>query len=115
MPFSLVRPANDIEQIINRSVAAFAAEVPDRPEDVTYLQQCAAIILSRLETLPQEKPFYGLIHGDVIRANAQVADDGSVSILDFDLCGPGGGPMISPAIWPLSEVYRRSQSGKRHF
>jgi Ser/Thr protein kinase RdoA (MazF antagonist) len=89
MPFSLARPANDIKQIVNRSIAAFAAEVPDHPEDLAYLQRCAAIILSRLEALPQEKPYYGLIHGDVIRANAQVADDGIVTILDFDLCGPG--------------------------
>jgi Ser/Thr protein kinase RdoA (MazF antagonist) len=27
-----------------------------------------------------------MIHGDVIRANAQVADDGTVTILDFDFC-----------------------------
>jgi len=89
IPFSLARPANDIEQIANRSIAAFEAEVPDRAEDVAYLQQCADIILPRLETLPQQKPYYGLIHGDVIRANAQVADDGTVTILDFDLCGLG--------------------------
>lgn len=89
MPFSLARPANDIEQIINRSMAAFAAAVPDRPEDVAYLHRCAAMILPQLEGLLQEKPYYGLIHGDVIRANVQVADDGTVTILDFDLCGPG--------------------------
>lgn len=89
MPSSLVRPANDIEQIVNRWIAAFAAAVPDRPEDSVYLHRCAGIILPRLEALPQEKPYYGLIHGDVIRANAQVADDGTVTILDFDLSGPG--------------------------
>ena len=89
MPFNLARPANDIEQIVNRSMAAFEAARPDRPEDVAYLQQCAAIILPRLGALPQENPYYGLIHGDVIRANAQVADDGTVTILDFDLCGLG--------------------------
>lgn len=51
--------------------------------------QCATLILPRLEALPQAKPYYGLIHGDVIRANAQIADDGTMTILDFDLCGPG--------------------------
>jgi Ser/Thr protein kinase RdoA (MazF antagonist) len=89
MPFSLARPANDIAQLVNQSLAAFAAEVPDRPEDVAYLRQCAAILRPKFRTLPQAKPYYGLIHGDVIRANAQVAKDGTVSILDFDLCGPG--------------------------
>jgi Ser/Thr protein kinase RdoA (MazF antagonist) len=90
MPFNLVRPANDVHAILNRSVAAFAAAVPEHPDDVAYLKHCAAVILSRLGTLPhQRKPYYGLIHGDVIRANAQVADDRTVTILDFDLCGPG--------------------------
>lgn len=89
MPFNLARPANDVEQIVNRSIAAFEVEMPDRPEDVAYLHRCADVVLPRLEVLPQEKPYYGLIHGDVIRANAQVADDGTVTILDFDLCGPG--------------------------
>ncbi len=30
-----------------------------------------------------------MVHGDVIRANAQVSADATVTVLDFDLCGPG--------------------------
>ena len=30
-----------------------------------------------------------MIHGDVIRANALVADNGKVTVLDFDFCGFG--------------------------
>ena len=30
-----------------------------------------------------------MIHGDVIRANAQVADDGTVTVINFDFCGMG--------------------------
>lgn len=89
MPFTLVRPANDVDTILNQSIAAFEAEAPERLEDIAYLYQCAAILLPKISTLSQEKPYYGLIHGDVIRANAQVADDGRITVLDFDLCGPG--------------------------
>jgi Ser/Thr protein kinase RdoA (MazF antagonist) len=32
---------------------------------------------------------YGIIHGDAIRANALVAEDGSVTVIDFDWYGPG--------------------------
>jgi Ser/Thr protein kinase RdoA (MazF antagonist) len=53
------------------------------------LQEASRGIRGRFNELPQEAPYYGMIHGDVIRANAQVADDGAVTILDFDLCGPG--------------------------
>jgi Ser/Thr protein kinase RdoA (MazF antagonist) len=44
---------------------------------------------AQAQTISPRKPHYGLIHGDVIRTNAQVADDGTVTVLDFDLCGPG--------------------------
>ena len=89
MPFSLSRPVNDVAGIGNGSIAAFAAEAPERPDDLDYLHRCAAVLLPRIAALPQETPLYGLIHGDVIRANAQVGDDGSITVLDFDLCGPG--------------------------
>jgi Ser/Thr protein kinase RdoA (MazF antagonist) len=43
----------------------------------------------KLLCLPKESPAYGLIHGDAIRANAQVADNGTVTVLGFDFCGLG--------------------------
>lgn len=87
MPQTLNRPPIDPEKLMAQSIAAFAAEVPDRQEDVAYLQKSAAILLPRIRALPKGKPYYGLVHGDVIRANAQVSDDGRVTVLDFDLCG----------------------------
>jgi Ser/Thr protein kinase RdoA (MazF antagonist) len=87
MPQTLKRPPIDVEDLLRRSIAAFAAEVPDRPQDLAFMQESAATLLPRIEALTREEPYYGLIHGDVIRANAQVGDDGSVTILDFDLCG----------------------------
>jgi Ser/Thr protein kinase RdoA (MazF antagonist) len=89
MPDTLSRPAHDVDLWLRRSIAAFVVEVPERAADIAYLHQCAAALRSKINELPKEKPRYGMIHGDVIRANAQVADDGQVTILDFDLCGPG--------------------------
>ena len=90
MDRELTRPANDVGHLLDRCIAAFGAEVPERPQDLAYLRQCGSILRARIDgALPQEKPYYGLIHGDVIRANLQVGDDGSVTLLDFDLCGPG--------------------------
>jgi Ser/Thr protein kinase RdoA (MazF antagonist) len=87
LPF--YRPENDVLAIVDQPAAACAAAVHDRPEAVRYVQACAATLHSRLASLSKAPPAYDLIHGDVIRANAQVSDDGAVSILDFDLCGPG--------------------------
>jgi Ser/Thr protein kinase RdoA (MazF antagonist) len=89
MPFSLNRPAIEIEKLLEQSLAAFEREVLDRPEDLAFLLQAAAILQKRIVTLLKAKPCYGIIHGDVIRSNALVTDDGRVTILDFDLCGFG--------------------------
>ncbi|MBI4671444.1 MAG: phosphotransferase [Chloroflexi bacterium] len=89
MPFDLDRPINDWETLINQSVAAFDSVITVNPEDKAYLHQAAATLHPKMATLPREKPLYGMIHGDVIRANAQVSDDGQVTVLDFDLCGLG--------------------------
>lgn len=89
MPFDLRRPSHDLEWIVDESVAAIAAEVPERTEDLAYLRKAADRLHARISALPREAPEYGMIHGDVIRANAQAGEDGRVTVLDFDLCGPG--------------------------
>ncbi len=75
-----------LAKTIYRSTVAlsFAALTPllsHRPEDMKYLTEVAAIIQPKFNELPKEAPYYGMIHGDVIRANAQVSDNGSVTIL----------------------------------
>lgn len=89
MPFDLARPTNDWETLIHQSILAFDSVITVDQEDKAYLHQAAATLHLKMAKLPREKPFYGMIHGDVIRANAQVSDDGQVTVLDFDLCGLG--------------------------
>lgn len=89
MPFDLARSINDWETLVNQSVVAFDSVITVNSEDKAYLHQAAATLHPKMATLPREKPLYGMIHGDVIRANVQVSDDGQVTVLDFDLCGLG--------------------------
>jgi Ser/Thr protein kinase RdoA (MazF antagonist) len=89
MPFSVERPANDVEVLLENSIAAAEQAIADRPSDLAYLRDCVHFLRTLRIALPKKPPFYGLIHGDAIRANAQVADDGNVTVLDFDFCGPG--------------------------
>lgn len=88
MPNPPMRPV-DISLQLNQSVTAFATEFPERKRMIDYLRHSVDVITSRMPPLPETKPYYGLIHGDVIRANAQVAEDGKVTVIDFDLCGVG--------------------------
>ena len=89
MPYELTRPTHDWEFLIHQSVVAFDSIITAQPEDQAYLHQAAATLRPKMAMLSTDKPYYGLIHGDVIRANAQVSDDGHVTVLDFDLCGFG--------------------------
>lgn len=89
MPFALQRSPIDLRAMLEQSVAAFEREAWDRREELAFLRASAAILQSQVDQLPKENPAYGLIHGDVIRANALVANDSRVTILDFDFCGDG--------------------------
>ncbi len=89
MPFVLDRAPLDYEGMIRGSVAAFEREAFDRSGELAFLRGSAEILLNELGKLSKDKPAYGVIHGDVIRANALVAEDGRVTILDFDFCGYG--------------------------
>jgi Ser/Thr protein kinase RdoA (MazF antagonist) len=85
----LIRPVIDYEILINKSMVAFDTVVTVRAEQKAYLHRVADLLHTKVDSLPRTKPLYGMIHGDVIRANAQVSDDGLVTVLDFDMCGFG--------------------------
>lgn len=88
-PIDLTRPHNDYGFIVEQSLDALAPLLTHRLPTLNYLREVAERIKPRFNELPAIKPYYGTIHGDVIRANAQIADNGEVTVLDFDLCGPG--------------------------
>lgn len=86
-PFN--RPPLHFASIVERPVAAFASVYSEQPDAAALLMEAMEFLRPRISALPTEAPEYGIIHGDAIRANAQVSASGAVTILDFDLCGPG--------------------------
>lgn len=89
MPFTLNRPALNFEKMMQDSVTIFEKEVFNRPGDWAYLRESAEVLQLRFGALHNGELSYGMIHGDVIRANALIADNGQVTVLDFDFCGFG--------------------------
>jgi Ser/Thr protein kinase RdoA (MazF antagonist) len=59
VPFALTRPRNDVALIVNQAIAAFAAAVPERPEDLAYLRECTGVLLPKLKPFLQENPTMG--------------------------------------------------------
>jgi Ser/Thr protein kinase RdoA (MazF antagonist) len=83
------RPVIDLAAILDEAVADAEKALIERPDVGIYLQECATRLRPGLDLLPREPPAYGAIHGDVIRANALVGDEGKITVLDFDFCGIG--------------------------
>jgi Ser/Thr protein kinase RdoA (MazF antagonist) len=86
-PFA--RTGHELHTALQECIAAIQTVVMERPDDVAYLTACATELQKAVLTLPHQPPEYGIIHGDVIRTNALVADDGTVKVIDFELCGLG--------------------------
>jgi Ser/Thr protein kinase RdoA (MazF antagonist) len=89
LTLSLRRPDVALATLVEQAISALTVVLRDRPAVVADLQECAGRVRALLPRVAGMAPEYGLIHGDVIRANALVTDEGAVSILDFDLCGYG--------------------------
>ncbi len=89
MPSDLTRPVNDWSMLVGPSIGNLDSVLTLGAADKAYLRSVATTLRSRMAGFPREKPLFGMIHGDVIRANAQVSDRGAVTVLDFDLCGLG--------------------------
>lgn len=89
LPSALPRPASDPAAIVRDAAAAAEAALGDRPHVAILVRRAAERVLPRVDALVPSPATRGIIHGDVIRANALLAADGSVGVIDFDLCGPG--------------------------
>jgi Ser/Thr protein kinase RdoA (MazF antagonist) len=88
-PPSLLRTLFTIPIRLEQAIAGIQSALLDRPSDYAYLASCALELQARLQSLTHESAAYGIIHGDVIRANALVANDGIVTVIDFDWYGLG--------------------------
>ena len=85
----LQRSEHGLDFFLDSSMEAISAAYPEEVRLNDALASAAPVIRERVGSLPREIPAFGLIHGDVIRANAIVAPDGSLWIIDLDLCGLG--------------------------
>jgi Ser/Thr protein kinase RdoA (MazF antagonist) len=88
-PVTLVRPVNDPLMIVQDALTAAEEAIADRADVLTALYHARDVLLPHIKRLVPVPPSYGVIHGDVIRANAIVGPDTAVSVIDFDLCGLG--------------------------
>lgn len=78
----------DLESLIERPLAVLPSFLAHRPDAWRYLQRFAARLRAKIAV---EAPGldWGVCHGDLTGNNIHLADDGTLTIFDFDLCGLG--------------------------
>jgi Ser/Thr protein kinase RdoA (MazF antagonist) len=88
-PEAAHRPRHDETFFLDGCLEAVLSAGVLGETDREFLIGAVERMRERIVALPKTLSSFGMIHGDVIRANAQVGDDGDVTVLDFDLCGLG--------------------------
>jgi Ser/Thr protein kinase RdoA (MazF antagonist) len=89
LPISPLRPVYDAERLILNAMQHIRIALDDRPHIVAELDAIAATVAPRLAALERSAPAFGFVHADIAPSNALVAADGSLTLIDFDLCGLG--------------------------
>jgi Ser/Thr protein kinase RdoA (MazF antagonist) len=78
----------DLEYLIDTPLAALRPFLAHRPDDRSYLEGFAARVRARADTAIRAGLDWGVCHGD-FGGNIHIAEDRTLTVFDFDFCGPG--------------------------
>jgi Ser/Thr protein kinase RdoA (MazF antagonist) len=80
----------DLGYLIDAPLAVVQPFMAHRPEDWRYLEGFAGRLRARAEAAVGADLDWGVCHGDFSSTgNFHVAEDHTLTVFDFDLCGPG--------------------------
>lgn len=79
----------DLAYLIDTPLAALRPFLAHRPDDWRYLEGLAARLRVRVEEAASAGLDWGVCHADFGPKNIHIASDRSLTVFDFDLCGPG--------------------------
>ncbi len=78
----------DWRYLVEEPLAAVQSFVQHRTDIGDYLERVAAALRSRLDEIAADLDV-GACHGDLHPRNANLAADGTITLFDFEDCGPG--------------------------
>jgi Ser/Thr protein kinase RdoA (MazF antagonist) len=102
-----VRCCLNLEYLIDTPLARSRPFLAHRPADWNYLQGFAARLRTRATAAVNTGLDWGPCHGDFGAKNMHLAADGTVTVLDFDFCGPGW------RVHDFTSVYRAALEQRR--
>ena len=97
----------DLEFLVETPLARIRPFLAHRPDDWNYLQGFAARLYARATAAVGTGLDWGPCHGDFGAKNMHRAADGTVTVLDFDFCGPGW------RVYDFTSVYRAALEQRR--
>ena len=84
-----VRFRCDLEYLIDTPLAAIRPFLAHRPADWISLEGLVGRLRARLAQAADTGLDWGVCHGDLNGGNIHLAEDGTLTVFDFDFCGPG--------------------------
>ncbi len=99
----------DLEYLIHAPMNAIKPHLEHRPLDWSYLQNVAATLTDKLAAIPPQQLQWGYCHGDLHGWNAGFAEDGTVTLYDFD-CGGFGWRAYDVAVFRWSPINWEKQA-----
>jgi Ser/Thr protein kinase RdoA (MazF antagonist) len=79
----------DLEYLVDAPVAALRPFLLHRPDDLRHVEGLAGRLRARAAEAIGSGLDWGVCHGDLGNRNIHVAADGTLTVIDFDLAGPG--------------------------
>jgi len=83
------RRSLDLEYLIDRPLAAIRPFLAHRPGDWAYLEGLAARLRQRAIKAAAAGRDWGVCHGDFGAKNLHITNGQTLTVFDFDRCGPG--------------------------
>ncbi len=84
----LKRPVYQTNRLLWEPYETIKSTLRDRV-NIRALRNIAERVAQGLQQLQTKRPWFGMIHGDVVPSNALFQKDGTLTVIDFDLCGYG--------------------------
>jgi len=84
----LKRPVYQTNRLLWEPYETIKTKLRDRV-NIRALRNITEKIAKGFQKVQTKRPWFGMIHGDVVPSNALFQKDGTLTIIDFDLCGYG--------------------------
>jgi Ser/Thr protein kinase RdoA (MazF antagonist) len=79
----------DLDYLLEAPLAALRPFLTHRPDDLIHVERLAAQLRARAADAICSGLDWGVCHGDLGNRNIHVTEDGALTVIDFDLAGPG--------------------------